>query len=343
MSLKLVPPREGKSPYWTVRGTYLRTYVERSTKATDRATAAKVLKLWKDEIELGLFAKRGEPTFLEAAVNYMAETGNERFVQPIIDYFGERHLVDIDQQAIDHAAVQLYPQGTAQTRNRQVHTVVSAILKHAGVDARLKRPKGWRGSKRTDWLKPEQAFRVFRAARKIDPEFEIFLTLLCYTGIRLSEGLGLMVDQIELVENFAYVAKTKNEDPRGVFLPPIVVQALKRHPRGLDRAGKRVFRFTKCGRIYTLLNAVKKIAGPDVSFLTFHTFCHTWATWMRRYGGLDKTGLIATGRWRDEASVARYTHVVVTEESRKAALLPVEKARKFRRDRSARSMSRKTS
>ena len=48
---------------------------------------------------------------------------------------------------------------------------------------------------------------------------------------------------------------------------------------------------------------------------------------MRRYGGLDKTGLISTGRWRDEASVARYTHVVVTEESRKAILLPVEKSR----------------
>ena len=211
-------------------------------------------------------------------MNYMAETGNERFVQPIVDYFGEKRLADIDQQAIDQAAVKLYPEGTAQTRNRQVHTIVSAILKHAGVDARLKRPKGWRGSKRTDWLKPEQTFRVFKAARKIDPEFEIFLMLLRYTGVRLGEGLGLMVDQVELSESFAYVAKTKNEDSRGVFLPPIVVQALKRHPRGMDRVDKQVFRFTKCRRLYTLLNAVKKAAGPDVSFLTFHTFCHTWAT-----------------------------------------------------------------
>lgn len=324
MPLKLVPPREGKSPYWSVRGTYLRTYVERSTKATDRPTAAKVLKLWKDEIELGTFAKPGEPTFLDASVNYIAETGNERFVQPLVDHFGQSRLSAVDQQAIDQAAVKLYPDATPQTRNRQVHTVVSAILKHAGVEGKLRRPKGWRGTKRTDWLKPDQAFRVFKAARKIDPEFEIFLVTLCYTGVRLSEGLNLLVDRVELKESFAYVAETKNDDPRGVFLPPVVVQALKRHPRGLDRAGERVFRFTKCGRLYTLLKAVKKAAGADVSFLTFHIFCHTWATWMRRYAGLDKTGLIATGRWRDEASVGRYTHVVVAEESRRAELLPVE-------------------
>jgi integrase len=323
MPLKLVPPR-GKSPYWSVRGTHLRTYVDRSTKASDRATAAKLLKLWKEEIELGTFARPGEPTFFDAAVAYMAETGNERFVRPVIEHFGKLRLREVTQQAIDQAAVKLYPNATPQTRNRQVHTVVSAILKHAGIERKLKRPKGWRGTKRTDWLKPEQAFRVFKAARKIDKEFEIFLITLCYTGVRLGEALALTVDRVELAENFAYVAITKNEDPRGVFLPSVVVAALKRHPEGMKRSGERVFRFTKCGRLYTLLKTVRVATGPDVAFLTFHTFCHTWATWMRRYGGLDKTGLIATGRWRDETSVSRYTHVVVSEESRKAELLPVD-------------------
>ena len=323
MPLKLIPPREGKSPYWSVRGTYLRTYVDRSTKAADRATAAKLLKLWKEEIERGTFARPDEPNFLDAAVNYMAETGNQRFVQPVVDHFGQHFLSEITQQAIDQAAVKLYPEGSAQTRNRQVHTVVSAILKHAGIESKLKRPKGWRGNKRTDWLKPDQAFRVFKAARKIDPEFEIFLTTLCYTGMRLTEALTMMVDQMELKESFAYVRESKNDDPRGVYLPPVVVAALKRHPRGLDRRGERVFRFTKCGRLYSLMGKVKAATGPDVAFLTFHIFCHTYATWMRRYGGLDKTGLIATGRWRDEASVARYTHVVASEESQRAALLPV--------------------
>ena len=326
MPLKLIPPRAEKTPFYSVRGTHFGTYLDRSTKTADRATAAKYLKLWKADIERGTLARPGEPTFLDAAVNYMAETGNERFVRPVVEHFGKMRLAEIDQQAIDQAASKIYPAATPQTRNRQVHTVVSAILKHAGVDGKLRRPKGWRGSKRTDWLKPDQAFRVFKAARKIDPEFEIFLTTLCYTGMRLSECLNLRMESVELSESFAYVAKTKTDDPRGVFLPPVVVDALKRHPRGMNRVGSRVFRFTKCGRLYTLLKTVKEAAGPDVAFLSFHIFCHTWATWMRRYGGLDKTGLIATGRWRDETSVGRYTHVIVSEESRKACLLPVEKS-----------------
>jgi integrase len=327
MPLKLVEPRAGKSPNWTVRGTYLGVSVDRSAKSADRATAAKFLKACKAEIERGTYVQRHELTFLDAAVSYMAETGNERFVKQVVEYFGKSPLSQITQQAIDRAAVKLYPHGTAPTRNRQVHTVVSAILKHAGRDTKLKRPRGWRGTNRTDWLKPDQAFRVFSSARKIDPEFEIFLVALCYTGMRLSEALTILIDQVELSESFAYVRESKNDDPRGVYLPPIVVQALKAHPRGMDRRGKRVFRFTKCGRLYTLLRRVKEATGADVSFLTFHTFCHTYATWMRRYGGLDTTGLIATGRWRDPDSVRRYEHVIASEESKRAEVLPVPKNR----------------
>lgn len=326
MPLRLIPPRAGKTPYWAVRGTHLGTYVDRTTKTADRTKAARFLKLWKDEIESGAFAKPGEPTFLDAATTYIAQTANDRHVQPLLEELGPRALGQIDQQIVDELAIKLYPNTTAATRNRQVHTVISAILKHAGRDWKLKRPKGWRGSKRTDWLKPEQAFRVLKAARAIDPEFGIFLTTLCYTGMRLSEALRLSCDAVELSEGFAYVSATKNEDPRGVFLPPVVVAAMAGHPKGMERAGERVFRFNKNGRLYALMARVKKAAGPDVGFLTFHVFRHTWATWMRRYGGLDTRGLVGTGAWRDQTSAARYEHVVVSEESRKAILLPVENA-----------------
>ncbi|WP_260855660.1 site-specific integrase [Mesorhizobium amorphae] len=70
------------------------------------------------------------------------------------------------------------------------------------------------------------------------------------------------------------------------------------------------------------MKKVKEATGADVEFATFHTFCHTWATWMRRYAGLDTRGLVGTGRWRDEKSAARYEHVVASEESKRADLLP---------------------
>jgi integrase len=81
--------------------------------------------------------------------------------------------------------------------------------------------------------------------------------------------------------------KPKNDLPRGVHLPPELVTALANHPEGLERGTQKAFRFRKNGRLYNLMAKVKKNAGEDLAFVTFHTFCHTWATWMRRYGKID--------------------------------------------------------
>jgi hypothetical protein len=61
------------------------------------------------------------------------------------------------------------------------------------------------------------------------------------------------------------------------------------------------------------------------SRVAFHVFCHTWATWMRQHGGLDTYDLVKTNRWADPESADRYAHVVISEQARKADLLPVER------------------
>ena len=335
MPLKLIPPRPGKTPNYYIRGTYLGQYVDESARTTRQEVARQLRNLIAESIERGEYAARragkAEPTFLSAAIAYMAAGGERRYIgefdedtgwKPgLITHFGETMLKDIGQQEIDHAALTLYPNGSPATRNRQVYTPMSAILKHAGIDRAIKRPKGAQGLARIDWLQPEQAARLLSAASKIDAEFGIFLAALLYTGARLSDVLALPCERVMLAESFAYIDRTKNDDPRGVHLPPFLVAQLANHPRGMDRAGK-VFRFRKNGHLYTLFRKAKKAAGADVEFAGFHTLCHTWATWMRRYAGTDERGLVGTGRWRDRKSVARYAHVVVSEESRKADLLP---------------------
>jgi integrase len=311
------------TPYYYVRGTYLGVHLDRSTKTGSRSKAAKFLVKWKEEIERGSLARSSEVTFFDAAVNYMA-VNDDRFLEPILERIGRTPLRSVTQEQIDELAIVLYPQATPATRNRQVYTPISAILKHAGRKEKIRRPKGWRGNARTEWLKPDQAFRLFDAAKGVDHEFGVFLRLLCYTGLRLGEALMLSTDNLDLAHNYAYVPKTKNGEPRPVFLPPHLVASLAAHPRGLDRPGKRVFRFVKGGRLYTLLRNSKSAAGADVSFVGFHTFRHTWAAWMRRYAGLDTSGLIATGAWKDASSVRRYEHATASEESEKAVQLPVE-------------------
>jgi len=324
--LKLIPPRPGKTPYWSVRGTYLGQFVDRSTKAGKRAVAKQVLEKWEREIERDEFASTGTHTFASAALAYMKSGGERRFVTPLLHHFKETTIRQIDQIAIDAAAQALYPNASPATRNRQVYTPTSAILKYVGADHHLKRPKGADGKTSTAWLWPEEANRLFTAAKYFDEEFAALLITLCYTGMRLSESLNLSTDNVRLLDGFAYVPDSKNGEPRAVFLPPCVVSTLANHPRGMDRPGEPVFRFRKNGHLYALLRAAAARAGVTLpERQAFHIFCHTYATWMRRFAGLDTKGLVATGRWKDRKSADRYEHVVVSEESKKAALLPTPK------------------
>lgn len=335
MPYTLVPPRPGKTPYWSVRGTHCGVYIDKSTGFTEKAKAAAQLRLWRDDAERGRLSRLGEPIFLDAICDYIDAGGEARFLgtyddetgtwSGIAGKIGGLPLSAIDQAQIDRLALDLYPRGTAQTRNRNLYTPISAVLKHAGVKIEIERPKGWAGKKKTAWLWPERAFAIFAAADHVDAEFGIFLRTLCYTGVRLTEACSLKIDDVNLSEAFAYLPDSKNEEPRAIFLPPALVSALGNHPRGLDRHGQTVFRFRKNGRIYLLLARVLARAGVELPPRTaFHVFCHTYATWLRRYAGLDTDGLVETGRWKDRKSAARYTHVEVSEASRKATLLPVE-------------------
>jgi integrase len=345
MPLTLIPPRPGKTPYWYVRGTHCGVYLDRSTKFTVQAKARAKLKQWEGEIERGEFSgsvEAVENTFLDAIVRYGKAGGDLRFLgsydeetgvwDGLARILGPLTLAEVTQQAIDDAAAELYPGAPAPTINRQVHTPVSAVLKHSGKDEKIKRPKGWRGKRRVTWLWPEQAFALFKAADSIDAEFGIFLRTLCYTGIRLSEATtGLSCDRLRLSERFAYLPETKNGDPQPVFLPRPVVVALANHPRGLDRPGQTVFRMRKCGRLYTWLDTALTKAGITLPKRTgFHVLRHTYATWMRRYGGLDSRDLVETGRWTDANSAAIYNHVVASEISQRADLLPTESAKRAR-------------
>lgn len=354
MPLRLIDPRPPKTKNFYVRGKYLGTGpLDHSTGTDQRRVAKAVKQRWEDEIERGVFnaADPFKPlaapgaaadgaakpvTFLAAAVAYMqagASASEKKRLGPIIKLTGEHALRameigTIDQVAIDRAAGALYPHAKAPTLNREFYTPVSAVLRRAGRETAIKRPKGWRGDKSTSWLEPAQAFALLDAAYEIDVEFGIYLTTLAYTGMRLTESLRSTLGNLNIERRTLYLPKTKNTKARMVHLPKTVVLALANHPRGLDRdSADRIFRFHRGGRLCALLSAAKKRAGLKFPPRQggFHLLCHTWGTWMHRYGGLDNYQLTRTDRWADPRSSDRYVHLEVSEEARRADLLPVAK------------------
>lgn len=322
MPLKLIPPQAGRWSNFRVRGTHMGCYLDRSTGTPVKAIAQGIMRRWKEEIERGRIAPASGPTFAGAAMKYLDAGGENRFIPKLNDWFASTPLSAIDQEAVDEAAVALYPEATPATRNRQVFTPLIAIFKRAKVPLSLERPIGANGKARTCYLEPAEAWRLLDAAETADREIAAFLTLCLYTGLRLSEALGLTCDHVHLEESRAFHGQTKNGDPRAIHLPPEAVAALANHPRGLDRGEERVFRYFNDRRFHAAVVAIYRAAGVNPQGAPVHILRHSFATWLRRYAGADSRDLLDVGAWRDRASVERYTHTVVSEAAKMADLLP---------------------
>lgn len=364
MPLKLIPPRKGKSPNWSVRGTHIGIFVDRSTKTSNKKLAGDQLKEWKGQIErreyddprASVEAKDASPkTFLAAAVAYMNASGERKYIQPILDEWKETPLENIDQVLIDNTAEKLFPGAPATTKNRNFYTPVSAVLKRVGIDKKIKRPKGWRGKKSTSWLDHQPAFSLLEAAYEVEVEFGLLCHTYLYTGTRLSEGLSRALRDLSLERAFLYLDDSKNGDSRGCHLPPHLVEAFLAQPPRIERkiavrghrgfftgtgggravqdAGipflkrgpdAKLFRYHKGGALYDLMHEAQKKAGLTFPPRQggFHLFCHTYGTWLHRYGKLDTFGMLRTGRWKDAESADRYVHTEASEEAKTSNLFP---------------------
>jgi integrase len=320
MSLRLV--RRKKSPYWVMRGTLRGIRVEESTGTGDRRIAEEIRAKRESEILAeAVYGRRATATFAQAALSYLENGGNRRFMARIISHFGNTPLAQIDQDALDRGSRKLYPDGSGPTRNRQFFTPVSAVLKHAALRGLcapviLQRPKP--SPARLRWITPDEADRLIDAgADHLRP----LVTFLLLTGARVREALWLDWKYVDLARGHVMFPKTKNGNPRGCPLHRRAIAALAnlshregdvfRRPDGLPYQRPTGDEDRSAGtRIKTAFRAACRRAG----IVDFHPHdCrHTWATWHyaanRDLGALQKLG-----GWKSVAMVMRYAHVNVDE------------------------------
>lgn len=346
MPLKLVAPRQGKSPNWTIRGTHLKVYVDRTSGTARRSVARAIRDDFERKIERGEYPPRpaeaeaghGSLTFAEAAAAYLKAGKRRRYVKALVRYFADTPAAAIDQAAIDGAATAICRASTkGGGRNAAVYTPVAAILHHSGIAITVKRPKGAKGAVVTDWLPPDDVTLVLAAAREVDAEFGLFLETLYDTGLRPSEPLSWQREEFNGPERRVWTRRKKGGIASFVKLRAGLAQRIERHLASHQR--RRIFRFHQGGHLtYLLVRARLNALGlpcprrrpkgwrePQNRFkglVNFKLSRHTWATWMRIYGGLDNIGLAATHNWRDPKSAARYMHALPRAEWDKVELLP---------------------
>jgi integrase len=330
MPIKLV--KRPKSPYWIIRGTLRGIRVEEST-GTDNRQAAEEIRA-KREAEIlaqSVYGRRATATFAEAALSYLENDGDKRFLDPIIRHFGTTPLARIDQDAIDAGARKTYPDASSATRNRQFYTPTSAVLWHAARRGWCERPMIERPDSATEgaprWLTLAEANRLIDACSEHLRPLVIFLL---YTGARAGEALWLDWRCVDLARAHVTFPKTKNRDARGVPLHPRVVAALASLPHRDDEVFRRPDGFayerpkkisdTSAGsRISTAFDGACRRAG--IKDFSPHKCRHTWATW-HYASNRDLTALQRLGGWKSVRMVLRYAHANVDEHKASIDRLP---------------------
>src|SRR5437588_6162044 len=100
MPLKLY--RKRGSPNWYVRGTVRGITVDESSRVAEKS-AAEAIRIQREAecLQASVFGRKATVSFLQAAVDYMDQGGERRFVGPLIEHFGTCALASIDQAAIE--------------------------------------------------------------------------------------------------------------------------------------------------------------------------------------------------------------------------------------------------
>jgi integrase len=286
------------------RGTVNRHRLRGSTRTTDKERAARIAaeleaREWKRHLDGPAAVLR----FSDAAALYVNAHKPTRFLRPLLIYWKETPVSQITAGAIRQAALTIYPDASAATRNRAVITVTQAVINHAAeselcqrirvkrfpVEKREKRPASW------TWVEG------FMSAS--GPRLGALACFMFLTGARISESLSLMWNEVDFSSSRALIRQSKTASNRRAHLPPILIAAFANIPG--PREG-RVFGYASrqsCDRSWR-----RACLRAGIELLSFHSCRHGFATELLRRG-VTVPDVAMLGGWRSAAQVlATYGH-----------------------------------
>lgn len=295
------------------------------TQDPDRAEEARAhleARLWK----VKHYGAEAVVTFDEAALAYVQDGGEARFIVPMATQLQGKVLREITPKMIRDAARRAYPTAKNATVNRQGIGPARAVMNYG-------HEQGWCAPIRVEGFKVDQVTKkavghaYLDALRPHLPEaLYALMMFLQFTGRRVGEALALTPDQIKGAR--AYFPNTKNGEDAFAVMPPVVADLVA----ALTPVDGKVFGYAARSSLYATLRRAAKKAG--VEYLGTHQIGrHSFATALHEAGWNSKQ-IADAGGWKTVSLVDK-TYVHNTETQTKAAGVLGKDLAKYRKIKAA--------
>lgn len=301
--------RRKGSKIYSYSGTVAGRKLRGSTRTTDKARAERIAaKKESAEWDCHLDGPEAVLTFAKASVLYRAANGEARFLAKIEDYWKDTLVKDIKPGMIRQMAIDIYPNCSGATRNRQAIVPAQAVINHChGLEMcppiRVKRFKFEKKIKKPitlEWLD------VF-CAHTDRPEIGPLAIFMFATGCRISDALRLQWKDIDFQNRCILIRKTKNKKERLPHMPQRLLVALANLPR--DKPPFGFAQTTLRDAWDRTIEAAAKAVG-EFERLTFHSCRHGFATKLLR-DGIDVKTAAGLGGWDSvQLFMDTYAHAI---------------------------------
>lgn len=285
---------------WYASGTVAGQRIRESLGTRDRGQAEQLraqleARLWKRHT----YGEEAVRTFEEAALSYMKQGGEARFLEPIIRHFRGRTIGTIKPGEIRDMALQVLPKAAPATRNRQALVPARAVVNHAHslgwcgpISVKLFETSKSRKHKPVDraWL---DAFMAQADADKL-PHLAGAVLFMNQTGARASEAVNLLGEHVDLGQRIAVLAKTKTDEWSVRHLTSELVVRIA--ALGV-REGEPVFRYTDPKAVNRRMAAVCKRAGIEPR-TTHSAGRHSFGTNAMNVPGASIRDAMEAGGWK---------------------------------------------
>lgn len=232
---------------------------------------------------------------------------SEKYLDKLVDHWRNTPVKEMTAGAIRQSAIDLYPDASGATWNRQVITPTQAIINHCAErelcpPIRIKRFKFEKQIKQPvtlEWLD------TFCAHAR--PMMMAFATFMFATGCRFSEARRLKWQDVDFQQRTILVRQTKNKKQRLPHMPGRLLVALANLPRDKDPFP---WSETTLRRFWDEEIAKAAEAVPSFVRLTCHSCRHGFATKLLRDGVDPKTAAYLGGWDSVSLFLETYAHAM---------------------------------